>query len=796
MSRTLFWEEEVPGRTQLKVTIVSSENLKGITYYEIQVHVSSSANDESARVWSVQRRYREFYALHSTLSELGFPCPLLPPKQLWGGHTATFIIKRQEALDVWIQAVVIVWQSVSPVRPRVAYAIGELLEAFLCSPDSEAFHRVLVEIKNESAYDEIESQLPDLEPPISPFVSHVAASEKPRSSTSQNGSQAEGQVITFQQVAQQKKLRAKRQSGTSVIVEDQASSFSDVPSLHRGKDQAQKGYEEKEKISRSAPPEPAPDFMAGSVPNYRESWIPNPAAPHMGIAVTVNPLSSPSAQNHQTEYSTFNTHGQRQRHVFRPFIAEVMFRSGNEIDYELARSSGMIDPCTPVSVPPTPNAQYLFNAQWHDYTLHVLEFVQERLNTVTRNRERRDFNILDRHYPPDEDPGAGSVHGNGGGNASDHDEDDDKGDGGAGGGAASTRPLLFINLKNQSSNEIVEDADAGAGGSAQSGQLPPKHELAARYVQYGEHLIKTILREAEADMLDWQVVSNTKDVLVMRRKRPIRRRYLLRGEGSSVHPSPSPNIQDDAARGSVALAPTMLTLDGSASAASSMASPMPRDPDADCSQHCFMGRGLIDASAEEIFETVRRPEMRHLYDAMLNEELILENLAVGESAPDFANSSVGNVLVYYHLFETNRCFLRYARDFCVVQYAKKVMVGNKARYIVVGASINHPQCPVREDVERATLDLFGWVIEPTGVPMQSKVTYMLHIDFGRSGVPTHLLNTISFRQPLAVHYLRRHLRNVRQEEQLEQARVEAARTEAGRLEAARVATQALPRVVA
>jgi len=124
----------------------------------------------------------------------------------------------------------------------------------------------------------------------------------------------------------------------------------------------------------------------------------------------------------------------------------------------------------------------------------------------------------------------------------------------------------------------------------------------------------------------------------------------------------------------------------------------------------------------------------------------------------------------YHLFETNRCFLRYARDFCVVQYAKKVMVGRQAKYVVVGASINHAKCPVRQDVERATLDLFGWVVEPTSKPKQSKVTYMMHIDFGRSGVPTHLLNTISFRQPLAVHYLRRHIQAISREERAEKSR--------------------------
>jgi len=77
--------------------------------------------------------------------------------------------------------------------------------------------------------------------------------------------------------------------------------------------------------------------------------------------------------------------------------------------------------------------------------------------------------------------------------------------------------------------------------------------------------------------------------------------------------------------------------------------------------------------------------------------------------------------------------------------------------------VDHSDCPKREDVERATLDLFGWVIEPLG-PDKSKVTYLIHIDFGTGGVPTHLLNTISFRQPLCVHYLRRHIERMKAEQ--------------------------------
>jgi hypothetical protein len=269
--------------------------------------------------------------------------------------------------------------------------------------------------------------------------------------------------------------------------------------------------------------------------------------------------------------------------------------------------------------------------------------------------------------------------------------------------------------------------------------------------------VGTILRENDAavDVVgssDWLLVSNTKDVIVMRRNRPIKRKYLLRDQprpAGDVPPSPSP--------------PSSV---GHKTAAAESPSKLSRDATRD-QQHCFMGRGVIDASAEEIFEIVRKPENRHLYDSMLNEELVLENLLVGQRAElDRPRPAVGNLLVYYHLFETNRCFLRYARDFCVLQYAKKIQTRRSTKFVVVGASVNHADCPQREDVERATLDLFGWVIEPLG-PNRSKVTYMIHIDFGAGGVPTHLLNTISFRQPLCVHYLRRHIERVKSEQLLQ-----------------------------
>ena len=104
-----------------------------------------------------------------------------------------------------------------------------------------------------------------------------------------------------------------------------------------------------------------------------------------------------------------------------------------------------------------------------------------------------------------------------------------------------------------------------------------------------------------------------------------------------------------------------------------------------------------------------------------------------------------------------------------MQYARVITASDGTRkYIVVGTSTRHNACPPIEGVIRAKLDLFGWVIEP--VPSASskksegprcKVSYMVQVDFG-GRVPSQLLNTISFQQPLCVHYLQKYIQTIRE----------------------------------
>ncbi|KAH9257637.1 hypothetical protein BASA81_004086 [Batrachochytrium salamandrivorans] len=720
-SRSLFWEEEVPGRTQLHAKIlVSYVDSHKVTFYEIQVKVTSGEGGEEdtpeLRIWKVKRRYSEFASLHRALGDLGFPCPSLPPRQLWGGHTSSFMSSRLNALNCWIQGVIIIWQSAAPNRgPSVAYAIGEMLEGFLCSEDSETFYRILEEVQGGGWEDSGVGRGGGEEGGmLSPHIpARRASPQVPTSSIEMH--QSRQQRPSFAQVAQEKR-RSKVRSvdDFSKLVPGVGGILGSGSLVTSASTTSLRPLQASSSIALAAAAASAASPSSSLAP---VATMPSLPSNMIGFAVA-NAIEAAGVGGKQ--YDTYNALGEKVHQEFHPFVQRVEF-SNNKQGFP----DSLKDACTPVSVPPTPFGQNQFNAQWNHYTSSVLEFVQERLNIVQRGNGEN-FNILDRHSL------RSAPH-----SQDEHEEEEHEQEQST---RAITNSMSIIDLKSTDRPKYVLGKDllnpqptasasllGALGGGNVTAAMDPKLLLVASYVRAGEHLIHTILKEAEADIMDWQFVSNTKDVIVMRRLRPIKKRNLLQSRGG-----------DDQVAGNN------------------------NSPPFETSQHCFMGRGLVDASAEAIFDLVRRPDKRHFYDSMLNEELVLENWAVGGKQDDalqgFEASNIGNLLVYYHLFETNRCFLRYVRDFCVVQYAKKVVVrGQPVKYVVVGASINHANCPLREGVERATLDLFGWVVEPTQKPNQSKVSYMMHIDFGKSGVPTHLLNTISFRQPLAVHYLRRHM---------------------------------------
>ncbi|XP_025106237.1 nischarin-like isoform X3 [Pomacea canaliculata] len=81
------------------VQIIDSETTEHFTTYTIEVTVGSYT-------WTVKHRYSEFYELHEKLTA-GYKLDksLLPPKKLFGNQTESFIRKRQQDLQVYLQTV-------------------------------------------------------------------------------------------------------------------------------------------------------------------------------------------------------------------------------------------------------------------------------------------------------------------------------------------------------------------------------------------------------------------------------------------------------------------------------------------------------------------------------------------------------------------------------------------------------------------------------------------------------------------------------------------------------------------
>ncbi|KAK3749991.1 hypothetical protein QZH41_000418 [Actinostola sp. cb2023] len=67
----------------------------------------------------------------------------------------------------------------------------------------------------------------------------------------------------------------------------------------------------------------------------------------------------------------------------------------------------------------------------------------------------------------------------------------------------------------------------------------------------------------------------------------------------------------------------------------------------------FMGRGIIEASPMTVWEAVRNPLSRYIYDNMLKKINIVEHVEDG-------------LKVVYMLHETSQCFVTHSRDFCYV----------------------------------------------------------------------------------------------------------------------------------
>ncbi|KXJ24780.1 kinesin-like protein KIF16B [Exaiptasia diaphana] len=158
--------------------------------------------------------------------------------------------------------------------------------------------------------------------------------------------------------------------------------------------------------------------------------------------------------------------------------------------------------------------------------------------------------------------------------------------------------------------------------------------------------------------------------------------------------------------------------------------------------YCFMGRGIIEASPMTVWEAVRNPLSRYIYDNMLKKISIVEHVEDG-------------LKVVYMLHETSQCFMTHSRDFCYV--TKERIEGQK--YVMASQSIDHPKAPPVNGIIRAQILSSGWIVEPLEIDGKtgSLVWYITKVHLGNTTLPWRLIDLLSKRQPLSIAYLRNYL---------------------------------------
>jgi len=157
--------------------------------------------------------------------------------------------------------------------------------------------------------------------------------------------------------------------------------------------------------------------------------------------------------------------------------------------------------------------------------------------------------------------------------------------------------------------------------------------------------------------------------------------------------------------------------------------------------HSFLGRGVINVLPITLWEAIKNPTTRFVYDNMLKNTKVIKEI-----------SNRHKIVHMRH--ETHACFIKQARDFCVLTVERV----EQQRYVIAATSVDIAECPPVQDCVRGRVLSSGWIIEPTvrNGRSCSLVTYISQINFGGK-IPTRLINLISKKQPLALAYLRDYL---------------------------------------
>lgn len=101
-------------KQKFEVRIVSYQTIQNVVYYKIQTRASQHGLYDSEKVYSVERRFNDFKALHKHLSGnpayAGYGIPKLPAEAAsWSGwllgESEEFVRERKTALEVYLCSV-------------------------------------------------------------------------------------------------------------------------------------------------------------------------------------------------------------------------------------------------------------------------------------------------------------------------------------------------------------------------------------------------------------------------------------------------------------------------------------------------------------------------------------------------------------------------------------------------------------------------------------------------------------------------------------------------------------------
>ncbi|KAI6658249.1 hypothetical protein LOD99_15518 [Oopsacas minuta] len=151
----------------------------------------------------------------------------------------------------------------------------------------------------------------------------------------------------------------------------------------------------------------------------------------------------------------------------------------------------------------------------------------------------------------------------------------------------------------------------------------------------------------------------------------------------------------------------------------------------------FLGMGVIHSPPKKVFEILRNPQNRFVYDNMLKHLNVFH---------EFNNEMYLIEMQHEH----NQCFLKQSRQTCLL--VSEFSFANK--YAIVSKSIEHDLCPLNENMKRLNVQKGGWIIEPRDKngKTYSKIYYLIVIEI--QDAPQFVINHVGKRQPLSIAFLR------------------------------------------